>query len=118
MVGTSNGVLPIERRFALGGIGSVHGYGFKEAVGTGMVLLNTEYRVRLFKGGSGDNDLLAVFGFYDAGRVTGPLDNSTTDWLQGMGFGLSVSGVRVEFGYRAKDIPSSLQVLVRLGPTF
>ena len=33
--------------FALGGIGSVHGYGFKEAAGTGMALLNAEYRLNL-----------------------------------------------------------------------
>ena len=118
IVGVSNGVLPIERRFALGGIGTVHGYAFKETVGTGMALVNAEYRVRLLRGARYNRNGLAVFGFYDAGRVTGPLDGSSTDWLQGTGFGVGISGIRVEFGFRANDIPRSRQVLVRLGPTF
>ena len=48
LFGFSNGTLPIERLFAIGGIGSVHGYSFKEASGTGMTLLNAEYRVNLW----------------------------------------------------------------------
>jgi Omp85 superfamily domain/Surface antigen variable number repeat len=117
IVGGSNGDLPIERRFALGGIGTVHGYRFKEESGTGMTLVNAEYRVRLAGRGREDS-AFSVFGFYDAGHVTGPLNGSTGDWLQGIGFGFGIPGLRLEFGYRAKDIPSSLQVLVRLGPTF
>jgi Omp85 superfamily domain len=116
--GFSDGTLPIERRFALGGIGTVHGYSFKEVSGTGMALMNAEYRIRLLKGSRADNDRLSVFGFYDAGRITGPLDNSSSDWLQGIGVGVGVAGIRVEFGFRANDIPGSRQILVRLGPTF
>ncbi len=119
IVGGSDGELPPERRFAIGGIGTVHGYRFKEEAGTGMVLFNSEYRVRLTRSPrGGDEGGVSVFGFYDAGRVTGPLAGATGDWLQGIGFGLGISTFRVEFGYRANDIPSSLQVLVRLGPTF
>jgi hypothetical protein len=118
ILGTSTGDLPIERRFALGGIGTIHGYGFKEVSGTGMALVNGEYRFRLVRGPHGDHDMLAVFGFYDAGRISGPLNGSTTDWLTGIGGGFSVAAVRVEFGFRTNDIPHSRQILVRLGPTF
>jgi len=118
LFGVSGGTLPLERQFALGGIGTVHGYSFKEAIGTGMALMNAEYRVRLVRGNRTDQDLLAVFGFYDAGRVTGPIDGSTTDWLTGVGGGVSFGAIRVEFGFRTNDIPGSRQILVRLGPTF
>jgi outer membrane translocation and assembly module TamA len=59
-----------------------------------------------------------VHGFYDLGKITGPIDGSRSDWLQGIGFGVSVASIRVEFGFRADDIPNSRQILVRLGPTF
>ena len=118
ILGFSGGTLPIERRFAIGGIGTVHGYGFKEAAGDGMALFNTEYRVDLTRPRQGGSALLAVHGFYDLGKVTGPFDASRTDWLQGIGFGVSLASVRVEFGFRADDIPNSRQILVRLGPTF
>lgn len=118
VLGFSGGVLPIERRFALGGIGSVHGYGFKEAQGTGMALFNAEYRLRLFGRSNHDNDGIAVLGFYDLGRVTGPLNGSRNDWLQGTGVGIGLWGLRIDVGFRANDIPHSRQVLVRLGPTF
>jgi outer membrane protein assembly factor BamA len=118
ILGFSDGTLPLERRFAIGGIGTVHGYRFKEASGDGMALFNTEYRVDLTPRPRGGNALLSVHAFYDLGKITGPFDGSRTDWLQGIGVGVSLASVRVEFGFRADDIPRSRQILVRLGPTF
>lgn len=112
LFGFSNGVLPIERQFAIGGIGSVHGYRFKEASGTGMTLLNAEYRVAVTNPGRG-RDGGNVFVFYDAGRVSGG-----DAWLRGVGVGAGAAGFRVEFGFRANDIPRSRQILVRFSPTF
>ena len=117
LFGVSNGTLPIERRFSIGGIGSVHGYGFKEASGAGMTLLNAEYRVNLWSTGR-DRDAANVFVFYDAGRVSSPVIPSTRDWLRGVGVGVGGGGLRVEFGFRANDIPDSRQILVRFSPTF
>ena len=119
LVGFSNGTLPVERRFAIGGIGSVHGYAFKEVSGTGMTLLNVEYSINLEPGTNRRSGGFGVSAFYDAGRVTGALDSPTSsDWLNGVGFGLGVAAVRVEFGFRADDIPRSRQILVRFSPTF
>jgi outer membrane protein assembly factor BamA len=116
LFGGSDGTVPVERRFAIGGIGSVHGYAFKEATGTGLALLNAEYRVNLSDNRSG-RDALNVFAFYDAGRVSGA--TATTDrWLRGVGAGAGAGGVRIEFGFRADDIPRSRQILVRFSPTF
>jgi outer membrane protein assembly factor BamA len=117
LFGFSNGTLPIERRFSLGGIGSAHGYSFKEVSGAGMTLLNAEYRVNLWDLAR-DRDAPNVFVFYDAGRMTSPVSPSTRDWLRGVGVGLGAFGLRVEFGFRANDIPESRQILVRYSPTF
>ena len=110
--GFSDGVLPPQRVFGLGGIGSVHGYGFKEAIGERMLLLNGEFRQRFGRSG------LAGIAFIDAGRVYRPLAGSTEEWLKGVGVGLEFGDTRIEFGWRLDDVPGSLQVLFRLGPTF
>jgi hypothetical protein len=114
IVGTSTGVLPPQRVFALGGIGTVHGYRFKEAAGDRMLLMNGE--VRQGFGGSG----VAGLAFIDAGRVYRPRPGSSEDWLKGVGVGLEFGGggARIEFGWRLDDVPSSVQVLFRLRPTF
>lgn len=112
LAGFSDGVLPPQRVFALGGIGSVHGYGFKEAAGERMVLLNGELRQRVWRGG------VAGLAFIDAGRVGRPLAGSTADWLAGAGVGVELGSARLEFGWRLDDIPQSLQVLFRLSRAF
>ena len=125
LFGFANGALPIERRFAVGGIGSVHGYGFKEAVGSGMALVNAEYRLNLTSAGP-SRDGANVFVFYDAGRVNSPRPDPRAltpvapdrGWLRGVGAGFGAAGIRIEFGFRADDIPTSRQILVRFSPTF
>jgi outer membrane translocation and assembly module TamA len=119
VLGFSGGDLPIERTFAIGGIGTVHGYAFKEAAGDGMVLFNAQYRFDFGAGGRPERQSgFGLFAFFDAGRIVDPLPDQTRDWLKGTGFGAQVGLFRVEFGYRLDDIPKSLQVLVRLSPTF
>ena len=61
--GTSEGALPVQKRFELGGIGTLPGYGYKEFdEGSRMVLANAEYRF-------GWENYLAVVPFWGAGRV-------------------------------------------------
>ena len=95
----------------------MHGYSFKEVSGTGMALLNAEYR-NFTPDLHHDGDALGVFAFYDAGKVTSRLTPSSSDWLRGVGFGVGGGGLRVEIGFRADDIPRSRQILVRFSPTF
>jgi hypothetical protein len=114
--GWSSGSLPPQRQFAIGGIGSIHGYEFKEAVGDSLALLNLEYAV-------GWRNSFQVLGFFDAGRVTPRQDAvgaqaGDAPWLTGVGFGLALGGVRLDFGYKLDAVPSSLQVLLRFGRTF
>jgi hypothetical protein len=109
--GWSQGVLPPQRQFAIGGLGSVHGYGFKEAVGDRLLLLNFEYALGKLNG-------LHIAPFFDAGRVATRAPHSST-WLKGVGFGIGAGrDLRVDFGYKVDDIPGSFQVLLRIGRTF
>jgi len=109
--GWSGGVLPPQRLFSLGGVGTVHGYGFKEAVGDGMVLFNVEYAVGMLNGPH-------IVPFFDAGRVWQP-DGATSSWLNSVGFGLALTrDLRVDFGYKLDDIPGSFQAVLRLGHIF
>jgi len=107
--GWSEGVLPPQRQFGVGGIGTVPGYPFKYQVGDSLALLNMEYTL-------GDRTGLRGIGFLDFGRVTTP----TTDnpWLKGVGFGIGAGDVRLDFGYRLDAIPSSLEVFLRFVRTF
>jgi hypothetical protein len=104
--GWSDGVLPPQRQFAVGGYGSVHGYDFKQQVGDTIALVNLEYELG-WRGG------LRAIGFFDAGRV----DRSAA-WLKGVGWGIGIGDFRVDFGYRVDGVPSSLRVIVRLERTF
>ena len=104
--GWSAGVLPPQRQFAVGGIGSVHGYDFKQQVGDTLALVNLEYELG-WRGG------LRAIGFFDAGRA-----DTSAPWLKGVGWGLGVGDFRVDFGYRVDAVPSSLRVVLRLGRTF
>ena len=108
--GWSGGELPPQRLFAIGGIGSVHGYEFKAATGDALSLLNLEYEVGWHGG-------LTAIGFFDAGRVR-PLSGGPSPWLKGVGWGIGLGGMRIDFGYRTDAIPSSLEVLLRFDRTF
>jgi outer membrane translocation and assembly module TamA len=111
ITGWSQGAPPPQRLFSLGGIGSVHGYGFKEVSGNRMALVNLEYAV-------GDLNGFHIAPFFDAGRVATSASGSSV-WLRGVGFGLGLTrDIRIDIGYKLHDIPGSAQVLLRLGRTF
>jgi hypothetical protein len=112
--GWSEGTLPPQRQFAVGGMGSVHGYEFKQQVGDTIALLNLEYAIGWRHG-------LRALGFFDVGRATFRELPSTpsTPWLKGLGFGFALGdAIRIDFGYPVGSGPSPLQVLLRFGRTF
>ena len=108
--GWSTGTLPPQRQFSAGGIGSVHGYEFKEQIGDSLALVNLEYSL-------GDRTGLRAIGFFDVGRAA-RRDVTGTPWLNGVGFGIGMGVVRLDFGYKLDDIPSSFQFLLRFVRTF
>lgn len=117
LAGFSGGTLPAQRLFGLGGIGSVHGYRFKETVGEAMVLLNAEYRRRAHERDPFDEWQGVLF--LDLGRVYRPIPGAADEWLKAIGLGIEAGRTfRLEFGWRLDDIPRSLQVLVRFSRPF
>ena len=83
-----------------------------------MALLNAEYRVNSFEARAAIATARTSSG--STTRDASPVRStaSSTDWLRGVGVGVGGGGVRVEFGFRANDIPHSRQILVRFSPTF
>ena len=114
--GWSQGVLPPQRMFAIGGIGSLHGYEFRESIGDTMALINFEYALGWRSGPQ-------LLGFLDAGRTTNRLAAvgspvNGRPWLKGIGWGIGVGGFRIDFGYKLAKDPGPVQVLLRFGRTF
>jgi len=109
--GWSTGTLPPQREFSAGGIGSVHGYDFKEQIGDSLALLNLEYSL-------GDRTGLRAIGFFDVGRASLRTSPADPPWLKGIGFGIGMGVVRMDFGYKLDDIPGSFQFLLRFVRTF
>jgi hypothetical protein len=110
IVGWSGGILPPQRQFAIGGIGTVHGYEFKEAVGDTLSLANLEYAL----GGKGMPRLLA---FFDVGRVASRF-SADARWLRGAGFGFGFGSLRLDFGYPLESGRSAPRILLRLVRNF
>ena len=116
--GWSTGTLPIEREFAIGGIGTIHAHKFKEAAGSQLALFNAEYGLNILGDWEdADTGALRLLFFYDAGRVGTPV-RGTDDWLSAVGIGLQTGPIRIEWGFKPDDIPKSGQVIVRLGRGF
>jgi outer membrane protein insertion porin family len=115
--GWSQGVLPPQRLFGIGGIGSVHGYPFKVSVGDTMALMNVEYAVGWRSGPQ-------LWAFLDAGRTTSRTATATTpsptdgEWLRGIGWGIGLGTFRIDFGYKLAKESGPVQVLVRFARTF
>jgi outer membrane translocation and assembly module TamA len=76
-----------------------------------MELANLEYAL-------GNRDGLRVIGFYDVGRATFRASPTNPDWMNGVGFGIGMGDLRLDFGYKLHDIPSSFQFLMRFVRTF
>jgi hypothetical protein len=77
-IGASDGELPSQRLFELGGLGTLQGYRFKEFAGTHAALVNAEiilYGSSFTESKGWAASLLEVFNlilFYDGGTVTQP----------------------------------------------
>ena len=117
LLGWSDGSLPVEREFAIGGIGTIHGHRFKAAAGEGMTLFNVEYALDVEGQYIENPNALRVLLFFDAGRIRQPLRGSD-EWLTGLGAGVQLGPVRFEWGFNPDEGVKSGQWLVRLARGF
>jgi outer membrane protein insertion porin family len=124
-VGTTEGNVPIQKSFTLGGIGSLRGYNLKEFTGNRMVLGTVEYRIGLFRHGfMGFFDRLILF--VDSGRAWDSSDNRKGtngfepvkfDFLKtdaGIGFSNESGSFRVDLARRTDVKNSHLNVFLRI----
>ena len=122
--GTSEGNLPLQKSFTLGGVGSVRAYPQNVFLGSRMVLANVEYN--MYNPGILDGlfDDLAIFGLFDAGWTNGlnrndfNLDDVIPD--AGLGVALDDRDIRIEVAWPLRDMGTGMAptVWLRLNPTF
>ncbi len=78
--GNSDGYLPTFKRFHLGGLGTLHGYAFKELMGTRFWMMNSEYKIEFPKSEFG------VSLFWDMGQIANDAQlNSDIEVKQSLG---------------------------------
>jgi outer membrane protein insertion porin family len=117
LFGWSDGELPLERQFAVGGLGSVRGHDFKGAAGSGMTLVNAEYSLNVAGSPVDAHGSLKMLLLFDAGRVREPV-RGTDDWINGLGVGLQTGPLRFEWGWDLERSPKYGRFYMRLGRGF
>lgn len=112
--GGSDGVLPLHRKFFIGGLGTLHGYEHKEFMGSEFWLGKIEYSVRFPK-----TDVSGLL-FYNIARISGePVEPGSAEAKQSIGIGISFEdNVRVDIARRLDRSDSSFKLNVSLGLYF
>jgi hypothetical protein len=112
--GTSDGHLPMHRKFFLGGLRTLGGYRHKEYTGSEFWLADVEYRIGFPK-----TDLTGWI-FYNGGQIaekTGALGSAEVK--QSLGIGLSFDdNLRIDLAKRLDRSDSSFKIHVILGFNF
>lgn len=137
--GTSTGVLPIQREFALGGIGTMRGRDFKSMTGSQMIVSNLELHLSSYRYSGDLSDRVnwsryLVYIFLDSGWVNeNPADPSdpfegfsqfsVSELKHDVGIGFSISEsrasiLRFELAWPTEDLRRSPNFIVRFNPTF
>lgn len=116
--GFTEGTVPIQKAFTLGGVGSVRAYNQNVFLGTRMLLANAE--LALYQSGHG----MSVLGLFDAGwtNSSGKNEFSMDDVIPAAGFGVSFDdrAFRLEVAWPLKNMGTGMEpsVWVRIAPTF
>ncbi|PKK84672.1 MAG: hypothetical protein CVT49_02290 [candidate division Zixibacteria bacterium HGW-Zixibacteria-1] len=112
--GGSDGLLPLHRRYFLGGLETLLGYRHKEYSGQEFWLGNVEYRLTFPK-----TDITGLL-LYNAGQISeeaGKLGDAEVK--QSIGIGVSFEeSLRLDLSRRLDRSDSSFQIYVRLGINF
>ena len=121
--GYATSTAPPQSQFALGGVGSIRGYGQNQFRGTRMLLANAEYLIDGATLVDGVLDDLFVGGLFDAGWVGGPgTPFRMDDVLPSAGFsiGLDERSTRLDVVWPLRDGPtrhSGPSIRLRISPS-
>ena len=115
IVGLTGGAPPLQRRFALGGAGTLRGYGFKEFTGENMLLATAEWSIRF------PSRYPGLVAFYDGGSAW-TREQDGAGWHDDVGLGLEWPGgrsyLRLDVGVPLHRTPGAdalrLHALLRL----
>jgi len=128
--GSSRGALPIQRRFYLGGIGTLRGMKYKQFSGSSMFLANIEYLFDPDKILSGPPSWFVedfkIALFFDAGAAfeattSSYFDNLNSDIIKhnvGVGITTHDEDLRLDFAWRTDTGDKDMRVTFRLNRTF
>ena len=123
MLGTTSvgDFLPFQKTFAIGGIGTLRAYPFRQFRGRHLFLANGDWAWELFKRSSKNAMLktgFAVVGFTDFGLAwdapTWDLGQRRPAWDAGLGLGTTDETLRVYFAKDLRSGDSPVHVTVRI----
>ncbi len=123
--GFTEGTVPLQKAFTLGGIGSVRGYNQNEFLGTRMLLANAEFP--LYEPDIMDwmFDDVTLFGTLDAGwtnLAAGSDEFSIDDVISSAGFGVALDDrmIRLEVSWPLRDLGTGYKpsLWFRINPSF
>ena len=87
--------IPLNRKFFIGGLGTLHGYGHKESMGREYVLFGTEYKFPI-----GRSDFVP-FIRHDFGRIALVRLSSFHSWQNSISIGMALKqGLKMFISYR------------------
>ncbi len=110
----TQGTLPLQKEFYVGGIGTLRGHDFKELTGDQMVLGNIEYGVRAGKD-------IGVFLFVDSGKAwygDGGFGDQRLELDAGVGLEILCNQTQIYAATDVKESGSPVLVGLRLNRTF
>jgi len=122
--GFTEGTVPVQKAFTMGGVGSVRSYNQNSFLGTRMLMANAElalYEPAILDELIGD---MAILGLFDAGWTNSFGTNSfeMDDVIASAGFGLAFDdrAFRLEVTWPTKDVGTGMQpsVWLRIAPSF
>jgi hypothetical protein len=113
MYGASDGRLPLQRQFTLGGISSLRGYDFKQFYGDRMVLLNAEYIVAFFE------EFSAIF-FFDCGKAAfGQSEFDDREFYSDIGLAFAAGRyLRINIARPVNDTDADIRITARISLPF
>lgn len=99
-IGTADGILPLQKRFQIGGLSTLRGYGYKDFTGDRMLLANFEYNLnpKIFSTDLLFFDELNYIVFYDIGNAWNSNPAKDDKWYEGFDQ-LSLRNIKSDLGF-------------------